>query len=164
MKKAGLRYFGFLVNDVARMYSEQFDRLVRPRTGLTLAQCRMLGALASQYAQEESKPLSQVGLAQRMYMSAMNVVGLCNRMASAGWIRRTQDPADSRTNLISLEPQAEKALEAALAVGESLTDQVLSTLTAEERALLLQLLAKVRAQQHGLVSLAEASAAGPSPG
>ncbi|MES2186734.1 MAG: helix-turn-helix domain-containing protein [Pseudomonadota bacterium] len=162
MKKAGTRYFGFLVNDVARMYSEQFDRLVRPQTGLTLAQCRLLGALASRHGEEEPKPLSQVGLSQRMYTSAMNVVGLCNRMARAGWIRRTQHPADSRANLVSLEPQAEAALEAALAAGDALTGQVLAILTAEERALLLELLAKVRAHQQVRVSLDEAPAAAPS--
>ena len=46
MKRDFSQRFGFLVNDVAKLYGEQFDRLARERIGLSRAQCRVLGALA----------------------------------------------------------------------------------------------------------------------
>lgn len=158
MKITSIRYFGFLLDDVTRLYSVHFGRMVRARTGLTLAQCRFLGVLASHRAQKDSKPLSQQKLAERMRLAKTSMVHTCDRMAAAGWIRRMQQPEDHRANLIIMEPKAYEALEATIAAGEDLADQALSTLTAEERELLLQLLERVYAHQHELSSLAAAAA------
>lgn len=79
------RRFGFLVSDVARLYGQQFDRLAREEIGLSQAQCRLVGVLA---AHEGDEPLSQTELAQRLGLSTMAVGSLCDRMATAGWIRR----------------------------------------------------------------------------
>ena len=150
MKRDYTQRFGFLVNDVAKLYGEQFDRLARERIGLSLAQCRLLSTLAMHG--EELKPLSQVELSQRMDLSAMGVAGLCDRMAAAGWIRRTPNPTDRRVNEIRLEPEAEKALDAALVVGDALTGRVLSALTEEEGAQLIGLLGKVRTNLQKLMT------------
>jgi DNA-binding MarR family transcriptional regulator len=155
MKWNFTRRFGFLVNDVARLYSQQFDRLAREQIGLSQAQCRLVGVLA---AHEGEEPLSQTELAQRLGLSTMAVGGLCDRMAAAGWIRREASPTDRRINRLQLEPSARKALAAALAIGDDLTARSLASLSANERTQLLALLAKARSGLMSLNAVAEAAA------
>lgn len=165
MKRDFTDRFSFLVNDVAKLYGDEFDRLARARIGLSRAQCRLLGALAMQ---DEDTPLSQTGLAQQLGLSAMNVGALCDRMEEAGWLRRRPAPGDRRQRLVHLEPQATAALDAALAISDTIQDAGLANLTAAERQQLVQLLGKARA---GLAAFAaqdtpagsEASADGEQP-
>ncbi|WHZ09889.1 MAG: Transcriptional regulator, MarR family [Burkholderiaceae bacterium] len=135
--------FGFLVSDVAKQYGERFDRLARERIGLSRAQCRLLGVLARH---GDAQPLSQAELANRLGLSAMGVASLCDRMAAAGWIRRVPSATDRRANEVHLEPKAEAALDAALAIGDDLQAEALTGLTAAERAQLLALLRRVHAR------------------
>jgi DNA-binding MarR family transcriptional regulator len=144
------RRFGFLVNDVARLYGQQFDRLAREEIGLSQAQCRLVGVLA---VHDGNEALSQTELAHKLGLSTMAVAGLCDRMAAAGWIRREASPTDRRINRLHLEPRARKALTGAMAIGDALSSRALATLSAAERAQLLVLLAKAR---HGLMSLSAA--------
>jgi len=141
MKRDFTQRFGFLVKNVGKLYSEEFDRLARERIGLTSAQCRLLGALAMH---GEDEPLSQAELAQRLDLTPMAVAGLCDRMAAAGWIRREPSATDRRVNRIRLEPSAEKALDAALSISDGLNARVMSVLSQPERAQLLSLLGRVR--------------------
>ena len=149
MKTALASRFGFLVNDVGRQYSQQFDRLARERLGLSQAQCRLLAALAWH---EGDAPLSQSELAQKLGLTPMAVATMCDRLAAAGWIERRAHPEDRRINHLHIKPSARKALERAMAVGDELTGRALAGLTAAERTQLLSLLAKAR---HGLLALDE---------
>ena len=153
MKKDFTQRFGFLVNDVAKLYGEQFDRLARERIGLSRAQCRVLGTLAMRGTEQ---PLSQTELAQRLGLSTMAVAGLCDRMAAAGWIRRQPSATDRRINEVHPEPRASEALDKALAIGEALNTRAMATLTQPERTELVALLGKVRS---GLMDLSQGAAA-----
>lgn len=139
--------FGFLVNDVSRQYSQQFDRLARERLGLSLAQCRLLGVLAWHAGET---PLSQAELAQKLGLTAMAIATMCDRLAAAGWIERRAHPEDRRVNHLHIKPAARKALERAMGIGDELTDRALTGLSAAERGQLLTLLAKAR---QGLLAL-----------
>jgi DNA-binding MarR family transcriptional regulator len=150
MKRDFSQRFGFLVSHVSKLYGEQFDKLARERIGLSRAQCRLLSALAMN---GEDQPLSQTELAQRLDLSTMAVGGLCDRMAAAGWIRRQASARDRRANEVYLQPQAEKALDAALGIGDALNTRALAVLTPAERAQLVQLLTKART---GLLALSAA--------
>ncbi|MGJ7506110.1 MarR family winged helix-turn-helix transcriptional regulator [Variovorax sp. GT1P44] len=152
MKRDFSQRFGFLVNDVAKLYGEQFDRLARERIGLTRAQCRLLGALAMH---GDETPMSQVELAQRLELSAMAVGGLCDRLEAAGWIRRLESPNDRRVRHVHLAPSAEQALDAALSLSDGLQTRALALLSAAERAQLVALLGKAR---NGLMALASGEA------
>jgi DNA-binding MarR family transcriptional regulator len=147
MKPALATRFGFLVNDVGRQYSQQFDRLARERLGLSQAQCRLLAALAWHEGEE---PLSQAELAQKLGLTAMAVATMCDRLAAAGWIERRAHPEDRRINRLHIKPSARKALERALAIGDELTGRALGGLSAAERGQLLALLARAR---EGLLAL-----------
>jgi len=138
--------FGFLVNEVGRLYGRRFDQLSRQQLGLSRAQCRLLGVLASH---EGERPLSQAELADRLDLTAMGVASLCERMEAAGWIRRSTSPTDRRINEIELQPRAMEALDAALVIGDRLQSEVLATLADEDRERLLVLLKKVHANLVG---------------
>jgi DNA-binding MarR family transcriptional regulator len=142
--------FGFLVNDVGRLYSQQFDRMARDKLGLSQAQCRLLAALAWH---EGAAPLSQAELAQKLGLTAMAVAGMCDRLAAAGWIERRAHPEDRRINQLHIKPSARKALDKALVIGDELSARSLARLSGAERAQLLALLGKAR---QGLLALDEA--------
>jgi DNA-binding MarR family transcriptional regulator len=144
--------FGFLVQQVAKMYGDQFDRLARAQIGLSIAQCRILGALAMH---DTGEPISQTELAKKVGLSAMSVASACDRMEAAGWLRRAPSETDRRINHIELEPRAERALEAALALSDELRERALAALTAAERKQLIALLGKAR---NGLLALEDEGA------
>jgi DNA-binding MarR family transcriptional regulator len=132
--------FGFLVSDTGRLYGRVFDQRARQQLGLSLAQCRLLGALA---AHEGEKPLSQAELADRLDLTAMGVATLCDRMEAAGWLRRAPSATDRRVNGIELLPPAGEALAAAMAIGDELQAQAQQALNEAECRQLQQLLARV---------------------
>src|SRR5215468_5672483 len=147
MKSDLVHRFGFLVNDVGRQYSQQFDRLARERLGMSQAQCRLLGALAWH---EGETPLSQAELAQKLGLTAMAVATMCDRLEAAGWIERRAHPEDRRINHLHIKPSARKALERAMAIGDELTGRALAGLSVAERTQLLSLLGRAR---QGLLAL-----------
>lgn len=141
MKTDPSKRFSFLVNQVAKLHGAHFDRLARERMGLSLAQCRLLWALAHP---EQPEPLSQAALAQRLETSAMAVATMCDRMEAGGWIRREPSPSDRRVKLIHATPRALDAMDQALAISDEVLAHGLVTLSAAEQAQLLVLLAKAR--------------------
>ncbi len=151
------RRFGVLVNDVAKLYGEQFDRMTRQRLGLSRGQCRLLGVLAMQ---GDEHPLSQAELAQRLELSAMSIGTLCDRLEAAGWLRRRPHPADRRVNQILLQPSAALALDAAIGISDALQTRALAALTEAEHAQLVALLVKAR---DGLMLPSDEAAAGTPP-
>lgn len=139
--KTGISHrFGFLVTELGRLYSQQFDRRARDALGLSQAQVRLLAVLAA----HRDEPLSQAALAHRVGVTPMAVTTLCDRMAAAGWIERRPHPEDRRINHLHLLPKARKALDRAMAIGDELTDEVLGGLAPADRKQLLATLAGVR--------------------
>lgn len=138
--------FGFLVNEVGRLYGRRFDQLARQQLGLSRAQVRLLGQLARH---DGDRPLTQVDLAERLDLTPMGVATLCERMEAAGWIRRQASAADRRANEVHLEPKAEKALDAAVALGDEVQADALAGLSAAERSQLIALLRRAHANLSG---------------
>ncbi|WP_434628880.1 MarR family winged helix-turn-helix transcriptional regulator [Chromobacterium sp. CV08] len=140
--------FGFLVSDTGRLYGRVFDQRARQQLGLSLAQCRLLGALA---AHDGDTGLSQVELADRLDLTPMGVATLCDRMQAAGWLRRMPCPNDRRVNKIELLPPAYDALKSAMALGDELQRQAQQGLDDAEAEQLQALLRKVHANLGGLL-------------
>jgi DNA-binding MarR family transcriptional regulator len=143
--------FGFLVNELGRLYSQQFDRRAREELGLTQAQCRLLAVLAA----HEGEPVSQAELAQKVGVTPMAVAALCDRMAAAGWLERRPHPEDRRVNHLHILPKARKALQQAMGIGDELTASVLQGFSATDRRQLVALLQRAR---EGLLALGDAAA------
>ena len=145
MKRDFSSRFAFLVNEVAKLHGEHFDRAARERIGLSRAQVRLLGAVAMR-----GEAVSQAELATAMGLTPMGVASLVDRMEAAGWVERRASATDRRVNEIHLLPRAETALDEALAVSDALQARALATLSAAERRTLIALLQKARS---GLLAL-----------
>jgi MarR family transcriptional regulator for hemolysin len=135
------RSFGFLVNDVARLFGRRFDHNGR-RLGLTRAQCRTLGYLA------RNEGINQAGLADLLEIRPMTLVRQIDRMEEAGWIERRPDPADRRARRLFLTGKAWPILDRIFDVANETRDEALTRLSPDESEHLIELLDRV----HGALS------------
>jgi DNA-binding MarR family transcriptional regulator len=146
MKKHDFSHrFGFIVNEVGRLYGRQFDQLSRVELGLSRAQCRLIAQVAYN---ESDHPATQAELAQNLDLTPMAVATLVDRMEAAGWITRRPSETDRRANAIELQPRAEAALEKAVAVSDRVQESALAGFSAAERKQLVAMLQRVRANLH----------------
>ena len=132
------RSFGFLVNDVARLFGRRFDQNGR-RLGLTRAQCRTLGYLA------RNEGLNQAGLADLLEIRPMTLVRQIDRMEEAGWIERRPDPADRRARRLFLTDKARPILGRIWNVANETRDEALASLSPVQKETLIELLGRVHA-------------------
>ena len=132
------RSFGFLVNDVARLFGRRFSHNGR-RLGLTRAQCRTLARIA------RHEGINQAGLADLLEVRPMTLVRQIDRMEQAGWIERRPDPADRRARLLFLTDKARPILGRIRAVANETRDEALALLSPTEKAQLIALLTRVHA-------------------
>jgi DNA-binding MarR family transcriptional regulator len=154
MKKQDFSHrFGFIVNEVGRLYGRQFDQLSRVELGLSRAQCRLIGQVA--YNESDHAP-TQAELAQHLDLTPMAVATLVDRLEAAGWISRRPSETDRRANAIELQPRAEAALAKAIAVSDRVQDAALAGFSAAERKELVSMLQRVRANLQGDTPDAEA--------
>jgi DNA-binding MarR family transcriptional regulator len=130
------RSFGFLVNDVARLFGRRFDHNGR-RLGLTRAQCRTLGYIA------RNEGINQAGLADLLENRPMTLVRQIDRMEEAGWIERRPDPADRRARRLFLTAKARPILGRILIANET-RDEALAPVEAGEAGQLIDLLKGAR--------------------
>ena len=146
--------FGFVVNEVGRLYGRQFDQLSREELGLSRAQCRLIGQVA--YSEDGHAP-TQAQIAQTLDLTPMAVATLVDRMEAAGWISRRPSATDRRANAIELQPRAQEALGKAMAVSDRVQDAALAGFSAAERQQLVAMLQRVRVNLQ-----ADATASGAS--
>ncbi len=134
------RSFGFLVNDVARLFGRRFDQHGRGRRlGLTRAQCRTLGYLA------RNEGINQAGLADLLEIRPMTLVRQIDRMEDSGWIERRPDPTDRRARRLYLTTKARPILGRIWNVANETRDEALTRLSPHEAEQLIDLLHRVHA-------------------
>ena len=132
------RSFGFLVNDVARLFGRRFDHNGR-RLGLTRAQCRTLGYLA------RNEGINQAGMADLLEIRPMTLVRQIDRMEEAGWIERRADPTDRRARRLFLTAKARPILGRIWNVANETRDEALALLSPGEADSLIDLLLRAHA-------------------
>jgi DNA-binding MarR family transcriptional regulator len=132
------RSFGFLVNDVARLFGRRFDQNGK-RLGLTRAQCRTLSYLA------RNEGINQAGLAELLEVRPMTLVRQIDRMEEAGWIERRPDPTDRRARRLFLTGKARPILGRIWDVATLTRDEVLNCLSRSEADQLINLMNRVHA-------------------
>jgi MarR family transcriptional regulator, temperature-dependent positive regulator of motility len=101
----------------------------------------------------------QQELAEALCMDANNVVLLLNELEDLRYVARRRDPSDRRRHLVELTPAGREALQLAEHAQETIEDQVLGALDAEERAMLWRLLARALRGAEPETSDADAGAA-----
>ena len=131
------RNVGFLVNDISRLISAEYNRIMSP-LGLTRAQWRVVVYL------HRSDGLMQVDLAKLLGTGKVAVGGLVARLEKSGWVERRPDPNDGRSNRVYLTRKGRVIEEKMVRTGRELTGRVLSNLSAAERRELTRLLLAVK--------------------
>jgi DNA-binding MarR family transcriptional regulator len=104
--------------------------------GITLRQFVMLSYL------RERDAMPQQELCESLLLDANNCVLLLNELEQAGYAERKRDVEDRRRHLVNITASGRRAVDHAERARESLEDQVLAGLSAEERATLATLLSR----------------------
>ena len=86
--------------------------------------------------------LSQQDLCASMNLDANNCVLLLNDLEAAGHVERKRDPADRRRHIVVMTPAGQKALAQAERAVAGLEDELLGSLTPDERETLRALLGR----------------------
>ena len=155
-----MRHFGFLVKDVSRLYSRNFERH-SGAMGLTLMQCRVLVHL------HRNEGISQVRLADLCDCEPMTLGRVITRLEDDGLINRRADPADGRARQLYLTPRAAVLIDDILNRAEQSRLDAMAGLSAAERTQLLQLLQRMHANlaalMPGLADVVQDDAPEPMP-
>jgi MarR family transcriptional regulator for hemolysin len=151
-----LRNFGFLLKDVSRLYSLNFERLAT-ELNLTLAQCKVLCYL------QRNEGISQVQLAYLTDTDPMTLVRILDRMERDGLIERRPDPTDRRARRLYLQEAALPVLKEIWRVSDRARAECFSRMPVADRAQLLELMQQMRANLLALMPGA-ADASGATPG
>lgn len=88
----------------------------------------------------ERGPVTQQAVMDGLCIDANYTVLLLNELESSGFVARRRDPADRRRHIVEITDEGRRALEHAEHAQESIEEDVLGALSAEERATLAQLL------------------------
>jgi DNA-binding MarR family transcriptional regulator len=119
-------------------------RAVRKRFELTLTPLglRQRHVVALSYLRGHG-PTAQQMLADQLCMDASSTVCLLNELEDNDLVVRQRDRSDRRRALIELSPQGERALCEVDRALQSVEDEILAGLDADERAMLHRLLARL---------------------
>ncbi|WP_307873804.1 MULTISPECIES: MarR family winged helix-turn-helix transcriptional regulator [unclassified Frankia] len=95
---------------------------------------------------------SQASLGRRCGFDRSDVAAMVNELAAAGYVERTQDPADRRRNIIAITDAGQARLAEFDVIAEAMQDRLLAPLSPAERAEFVRLLTRVlnhQAATHG---------------
>jgi MarR family transcriptional regulator, lower aerobic nicotinate degradation pathway regulator len=127
-----------LITRMARAMRKRFERAVAP-LGL---RARHLVALTHL---NDHGPSPQQTLIEVLGLDASNLVALLNELEDANLIVRSRDRADRRRGIIELSAEGELLLAEVDRALAAVDDEILASLTSEERATLNDLLARAGA-------------------
>jgi DNA-binding MarR family transcriptional regulator len=102
-------------------------------------------------------PLTPSQVSDRVLIASATMTATLDLLERRGWIRRTPNPDDRRSVLIEITPDGRATADQLLPGIRTIERSILSALTEDERAHLLDLLAKV------LARAAEVAAGPPEP-
>lgn len=125
-----------LIARVARVVRQRFEQALSP-LGLRQRQLVALSYLRG-YG-----PTAQQKLADRLCMDPSSLVGLLNELEENQLVVRQRDRADRRRGIVGLSPRGELALCEVDRALQTVEDEMLTALDAEERVTLHDLLARL---------------------
>jgi DNA-binding MarR family transcriptional regulator len=132
------RNYGFLLNDVARLLRNAYDRRVRS-LGLTRSQWWVLNQLF------RNPGLNQSELAEILEIERPTLGRLLDRLEAKGWVRREHDARDRRTWRVHLTEAVEPTLRTLRKVAAELMRDALAGLSAAERERFVDTLLAIKA-------------------
>jgi MarR family transcriptional regulator, transcriptional regulator for hemolysin len=132
------RNYGFLLNDVARLLRNAYDRRVRG-LGLTRSQWWVLNQLF------RNPGLNQSELAEILEIERPTLGRLLDRLEAKGWVRREHDARDRRAWRVHLTDAVEPAMRTLRKVAAELMRDALAGLSAGERERFVDTLLAIKA-------------------
>lgn len=131
--------FLFLLIDVARLARQQFDQaIVAVDLGLTPGEVRALAHV------QRYNGLKQATLAELLGVEPVTVSSYVDRLEARGFVRRTADPKDRRTKLVTVTPDAETVFSSARPIVDEVYRTALEGLSEDTRQLMAASLEEVR--------------------
>jgi len=124
------------MNLLTRLSRDVYRRATEEVIGIRLKQFIALDYLREQGGTTQSQ------LGETLHLDKNNCVILLNDLEEDGYVARHRDPTDRRRHLVEMTTDGEKALEEAEIRLETLEDEVIGSLTDDERATLRDLLTK----------------------
>jgi len=139
-----------LINMASRAFSRLGERRVKA-LGFNIGQLPVL------YMLRNGAQMSQKDLAKFAKIEQPSMAQMLARMERDGLIRRTPDPADGRSSLISLTEEAVAKLPAARQALEEGRERVLSGFSVDEVQTLVQLMRRLNQNLDRMVAEEDAS-------
>ncbi len=130
----------------------EFDRRIAATFGMPQAAATALAVIDG-----AGEPLTPSQVSDRVLVASATMTATLDLLEYRGWIRRIPNPADRRSVLIEITPDGRAAADQLLPGIRTVERNTLSALTPEERAHLLEMLAKI------LARAAEVAAGPPEP-
>lgn len=142
--RTALQYLGgeavLNVVHTASLLVKEGDRVFKP-LGLTDSWFNVLMLIRYQ---SENGRINQSKLGRMLLVNRSNVTGLVDRMERAGLVRRVDDPADRRVNMVEMTDKGHETLKQAYDIYHGRIEQALAGLDDSERRALIRLLESVR--------------------
>jgi MarR family transcriptional regulator for hemolysin len=139
-----LANFGFLLKDISRLYSRNFERHAAEH-GLTLEQCRVLGHLS------RHEGISQARLAYLTDTDPMTLGRLIRRMEASGLIERRASRGDRRVRTLYLCKPSGPVLRTIWQLRDQALDESLAGIGAREKKQLMGLLNRIHGNLDALL-------------
>jgi len=144
------RSIGFLIADVARLLTRNFDRKAQ-KFDLSRAQWQVLAWL------KRNEGISQTGLADMLEMSPMTLMRHVDKLEATGLVERRAHPEDRRIYQLYLGHHAHPTLDHLWELGGQTRAEALGDLPHGDEEILLRALSQMR---QNLIDAESSSAAG----
>ncbi len=133
------RSFGFVVNDVARLWRKRFEQRARiAALGLTRAQSSVLANLA------RHEGVNQAALAQLLDIEPITLARLLDRLQAAELIERRPDHRDRRAHRLYLTEAAYPLVDRMFALGADVREEALAGIPEADRNHLIDILVTIK--------------------
>lgn len=126
---------GYILRLASQRHALIFNKYSKP--GLTPTQFSALVRVA------EMGACSQNLLGRRTAMDVATIKGVVTRLKAKGFVRLNPDPADRRRKIVSLSDKGRKVIAQLHDFGAKVTKETLAPLSADERKVFLDMLARL---------------------
>lgn len=128
---------GYLIHDVSRMRRTVFDQLMKP-LGITRAQWWVLAHLS------RHDGMAQTQLASMLDVGKASLGSLLDRLEATGFIERRPDATDRRMKRVFLSRSSHQLLEKLVKIESDFNEQILASLTDNDRSELIRMLSSIK--------------------
>jgi MarR family transcriptional regulator for hemolysin len=128
---------GFLVNDVARLLRQNFNRRAQ-ELGLSQAQWRALAYLSRQ------EGVNQITLADSLEIQPITLARLIDHLQEAGLVDRRLDPEDRRAFRLYLTEKAQPLIDRMVALAAETREDAMAGLSDKEDRAVIRALQRIK--------------------